>query len=197
MNRGVRSGPRCWCCRRRPSCPRGRRSRPISSVPVWRPPSGGVLSAEAGAVFGAHGMGQDTILRNLALLNVLWDGGEMAIDRCSRPSFVLRRRRLTFGLMVQPEALRGFLERAGTLLRGTGSIARFLIAWPGSAQGTRACRPVPEAMPHVELLGERIRARLPHRARPRSVAAGACRVDTLSRRDRARAGRARRISERA
>ena len=47
-------------------------------------PSGGVLSAEAGAVFGAHGMGQDTILRNLALLNVLWDGGEMAIERRSK-----------------------------------------------------------------------------------------------------------------
>ena len=43
-------------------------------------PSGGVLSAEAGAVFGAHGMGQHTILRNLALLNVLWDSGEMAIN---------------------------------------------------------------------------------------------------------------------
>jgi putative DNA primase/helicase len=114
-------------------------------------PSGGVLSAEAGAVFGAHGMGQDTILRNLALLNVLWDGGEMAIDRRSKPSFVLRGRRLTFGLMVQPEALRGFLERAGTLPRGTGFIARFLIAWPGSTQGTRAYRPAPEAMPQVAL----------------------------------------------
>jgi putative DNA primase/helicase len=120
-------------------------------------PSGGVLSAEAGAVFGAHGMGQDTILRNLALLNVLWDGGEMAIDRRSKPSFVLRGRRLTFGLMVQPEALRGFLERAGTLPRGTGFIARFLIAWPGSTQGTRAYRPAPEAMPQVALFGERIR----------------------------------------
>jgi putative DNA primase/helicase len=38
-------------------------------------PSGGVLSAEARAVFGAHGMGYDTILRNLALLNVLCVGG--------------------------------------------------------------------------------------------------------------------------
>lgn len=120
-------------------------------------PSGGVLSAEAGAVFGAHGMGQDTILRNLALLNVLWDGGEMAIDRRSKPSFLLRGRRLTFGLMVQPEALRGFLERAGTLPRGTGFIARFLIAWPGSTQGTRAYRPAPEAMPQVERYGQRIR----------------------------------------
>jgi putative DNA primase/helicase len=38
-------------------------------------PSAAVLSAEAGAVFGAHGMGFEAILRNLALLNVLWDGG--------------------------------------------------------------------------------------------------------------------------
>lgn len=123
-------------------------------------PSGGVLSAEAGAVFGAHGMGYDTILRNLALLNVLWDGGAIAIDRRSKPSFQLRDRRLTFGLMAQPEALRGFLERAGTLPRGTGFIARFLIAWPASTQGTRAYRPAPAAMPAVERFGRRITALL-------------------------------------
>ena len=81
----------------------------------------------------------------------------MAIDRRSKPSFLLRGRRLSFGLMVQPEALRGFLERAGTLPRGTGFIARFLIAWPGSTQGTRAYRPAPEAMPQVEQYGKRIR----------------------------------------
>jgi len=125
-------------------------------------PSGGVLSAEAGAVFGAHGMGQDTILRNLARLNVLWDGGEMAIDRRSKPSFVLRGRRLTFGLMLQPEALRGFLDRAGTLPRGTGFIARFLVAWPASTQGTRAYRPASEAMPQVALFGARMQALLAH-----------------------------------
>jgi len=89
---------------------------------------------------------------------------EMAIDRRSKPSFVLRGRRLTFGLMVQPEALRGALERAGALLeragtlpRGTGFIARFLIAWPGSTQGTRAYRAAPGAMPQVALFGARIR----------------------------------------
>lgn len=123
-------------------------------------PTGGVLSAEAGAVFGAHGMGYDTVLRNLALLNVLWDGGSIAIDRRSKPSFQLRDRRLTFGLMAQPEALRGFLERAGTLPRGTGFIARFLIAWPASTQGTRAYRPAPAAMPAVERFGRRITALL-------------------------------------
>lgn len=120
-------------------------------------PSGAVMSAEAGAVFGAHGMGYETIMRNLALLNMLWDGGEIAVDRRSKPSFRLCDRRLTFGLMVQPEALRGFLERAGTLPRGSGFIARFLIAWPESTQGTRSYRPAPASMPGVERFDLRIR----------------------------------------
>ena len=119
-------------------------------------PSGAVMSAEAGAVFGAHGMGYETIMRNLALLNVLWDGGEIAIDRRSKPSFRLRDRRLTFGLMVQPEALRGFLDRAGTLPRGSGFIARLLIAWPATTQGTRSYRAAPASMPAVERFGLRI-----------------------------------------
>jgi putative DNA primase/helicase len=123
-------------------------------------PTGGVLSAEAGAVFGAHGMGYETILRNLALLNVLWDGGEIAVDRRSKPSFLLRDRRLTFGLMVQPDALRGFLERAGALPRGTGFIARFLIAWPASTQGTRAYRSTPASTPAVDRFTGRITALL-------------------------------------
>jgi putative DNA primase/helicase len=132
-------------------------------------PSGAVLSAEAGAVFGAHGMGYETIMRNLALLNVLWDGGEIAVDRRSKPSFRLRDRRLTFGLMVQPEALRGFFDRAGTLPRGSGFIARFLIAWPASTQGTRSYRPAPASMSAVERFGLRIRELLD---RPLSTHAG-------------------------
>ncbi len=120
-------------------------------------PSGAVMSAEGGAVFGSHGMGYETILRNLALLNTLWDGGEIAVDRRSKPSFRLRDRRLTFGVMVQPEALRGFLERAGMLPRGSGSVARFLIAWPESTQGTRDYRAAPSSMPAVERFGLRIR----------------------------------------
>ncbi len=123
-------------------------------------PSGAVMSAEAGAVFGSHGMGQETLLRNLALLNVLWDGGEIAVDRRSKPSFCLRDRRLTFGLMVQPEALRGFLDRAGPLPRGTGFLARFLVAWPQSTQGSRPYRSAPAAMPAVAQFGERLRALL-------------------------------------
>lgn len=60
--------------------------------------------------------------------------------------------------MVQPEALRvGFLERAGTLPRGSGFIARCLIAWPASTRGTRSYRAAPRSMPAVERFGLRIR----------------------------------------
>ncbi len=120
-------------------------------------PSAAVLSAEAGAVFGSHGMGYETILRNLALLNVFWDGGEIAVDRRSKSSFQLRDRRLTFGVMVQPEAWRGFMARAGALPRGTGFIARFLIAWPASTQGQRLYRPAPVEMSAVDRFNRRIR----------------------------------------
>jgi putative DNA primase/helicase len=120
-------------------------------------PSAAVLSAEAGAVFGAHGMGYETILRNLALLNVFWDGGEIAVDRRSKSSFQLRDRRLTFGVMVQPEAWRGFMARAGALPRGTGFIARFLIAWPASTQGQRLYRPAPAETPAVDRFNRRIK----------------------------------------
>jgi predicted XRE-type DNA-binding protein len=40
---------------------------------LWPPAGRAVLSAEAGAACDAHGMGQDTTLRKLALLNVLGD----------------------------------------------------------------------------------------------------------------------------
>ncbi len=119
-------------------------------------PTAGVLSAEAGAVLGSHCMGQDTILRYLALLNVMWEGGEFQVDRRSKPSFQLRHRRLTVGLMAQPDAMRGFMDRAGNLPSGTGFIARFLIAWPASTQGTRAYRLAPTAMPAVERFELRI-----------------------------------------
>jgi putative DNA primase/helicase len=125
-------------------------------------PSGILLSAEAGAVFGAHAMGTESVVRNLALLNVLWDGGEIAIDRRSKPSFLLRDRRLSLGLMVQPQTLRAFIAKAGALPRGSGFLARLLIAWPGSTQGQRAYRAAPASMDHVGRFEARIRALLDH-----------------------------------
>lgn len=112
-------------------------------------PSAGVLSSEAGLVFGAHGMGRDSVLRNLALLNVLWDGGTHSVGRRTSESFTVKGARLTLGLQVQESALREFFERTGSLARGTGFLARFLVAWPESTQGTRRFREAPANWPRL------------------------------------------------
>ncbi len=119
-------------------------------------PAGGVVSAEAGIVFGAHGMGKDSIMRNLGLLNTLWDGGSMTTDRRTTESFTVRNARLTVALQVQEPTLREFLNRSGDLVRGTGFLARFLVAWPESTQGFRPFTEAPDNWPNMVRFNQRI-----------------------------------------
>lgn len=119
-------------------------------------PSGGVVSAEAGIVFGSHGMGADSVMRNMALLNILWDGGEQIIDRRGSESYTVRGARLTVALQVQELTLRSFFERSGGLARGTGFLARFLVSWPESTQGHRPFSEAPPHWPHLAVFHRRI-----------------------------------------
>jgi len=119
-------------------------------------PSGGVVSSEAGIVFGAHGMGADSVMRNLATLNVLWDGSSLTIDRRTSESYEVRGARLTMALQVQAATIKSFFDRSGSLARGTGFLARFLIAWPESTQGTRLFKEPPEHWPHMAMFNQRI-----------------------------------------
>lgn len=121
-------------------------------------PSGGVVSAEAGIVFGSHGMGKDSVMRNLGLLNQLWDGTSLTIDRRTSESFTVRGARLTVALQVQEPTLREFFARSGALARGTGFLARFLIAWPESTQGFRPFTEAPANWPHLAAFNRRIAA---------------------------------------
>jgi putative DNA primase/helicase len=131
-------------------------------------PSGGVVSAEAGSVLGAHGMGSESVMRNLAMFNQLWDGNPLTIDRRTSESYTVRGARLTIALQVQEATLRDFLERSGTLARGTGFLARFLLAWPESTQGYRAFTEPPESWPAMEAFNQRI-ARILNLALPLSA----------------------------
>ncbi len=105
-------------------------------VHVW--PSAGVLSSEAGIVFGSYGMKADNITRSLAFFNTAWEGGRTSIDRRGDGgSFEVRDVRLSMGLAVQPNVIHDFYDNNGDLARGSGFAARFLLAWPESTQGTR------------------------------------------------------------
>ncbi len=44
-------------------------------------------------------------------------------------------------LMIQESTLRAFFEQSKGLARGTGFLARFFVAWPDSAMGTRFYTP--------------------------------------------------------
>lgn len=119
-------------------------------------PSGGIVSSDAGIVLGAHGMGRDSIMRNLTLYNVLWDGGEHSIGRRTSESYTVRGARLTVGLQIQEPTLREFFERSSRLARGTGFLARFLVAWPESTQGLRPFTDPPSSWPMLTAFNRRI-----------------------------------------
>jgi len=121
-------------------------------------PSAGVVSAEAGIVFGAHGMSGDSVMRNLGLLNVLWDGGSHSVGRRTSESFTVKGARLTVALQIQEMTLRSFFDKSGGLARGTGFLARFLVAWPESTQGFRPFTEAPENWPHLAAFHQRIAA---------------------------------------
>jgi putative DNA primase/helicase len=76
-------------------------------------------------------------MRYLALLNRLWDGNPFTRRRSTRESVELRGRRFTASLMMQGQVVGRLLSAGDGLSRGTGFLARFLIAWPQSTMGTR------------------------------------------------------------
>ena len=101
-------------------------------------PSAGILSDEAGVVFGGHSMKSENIAHNLATLNKLWDGSSQKINRRGEGgSFKVEHCRLSLGLAIQPSVIRAFYEASGSIARGSGFFARFLLAHPKSTQGTR------------------------------------------------------------
>jgi putative DNA primase/helicase len=107
-------------------------------------------------VFGGHAMGKDSAMRNMAMLNSLWGAEPLTIDRRSAQSFTVRGARFTMGLAVQSETVGTFLDSSKGLARGIGWLARFLIAWPESTQGSRMFKESPEAWPKLEKFHQRL-----------------------------------------
>lgn len=119
-------------------------------------PSAGVISSEGGSVFGSHGMGKDSVMRNLAALNQLWDGATLPVERRSSESYTVKGARLTMALQVQETTLQAFFDNTKGLARGTGFLARFLVAWPESTQGMRPFTEAPTNWPALATFNARV-----------------------------------------
>ena len=120
-------------------------------------PSAALWSDEGGMVTGSHGMGKESLLGFMAALNRLWDGGAIHHDRKQAQSVHLEGRRLTVSLMVQPMVLRELTNRGGGLTRGSGFLARYLVAAPLSTMGERLYQESPRGMPRLAAFHQRIR----------------------------------------
>ena len=68
-------------------------------------------------------------------------GDTLRVDRVKRPSEFVKEPALTIGLAVQPEVIRGLIEKPG--FRGRGLLGRFLYAVPTSLLGSRDVNAAP------------------------------------------------------
>ena len=102
------------------------------------PPSLGIYSAEGAQFTAGHGMSGEGRLRTAGGLSELWDGKTFKRIRAHDGIKILRGRRLSVHLMVQPEAATKFVS--DPVLRDQGLLSRMLVAFPTSIIGTRKYR---------------------------------------------------------
>lgn len=106
----------------------------VKSLPHLRP-SLGMFNDEGGAFLGGYGMGAEHRIKTISGFSRFWDGSPANRTRAEGGAHTYPGRRLAVHLMAQPIV-------AATLLgdptaNGQGFLARFLIAEPPSAIGTR------------------------------------------------------------
>jgi hypothetical protein len=97
-------------------------------------PSFGLFTAEGGKLIGGHLFNDDNRMKAGATLNLFWDGEPVPRIR-AQIATKLPGRRLAMHIMVQPEIAARMLT--DPTLTALGTVARFLIAAPESAAGTR------------------------------------------------------------
>lgn len=88
-----------------------------------------LLSSEGG------GMLNGRAFSDMTKFNSAWDGDEIHINRI-RGSFIWKGR-LSVAIQVQPGPFSRFLEKRGVEARDSGLLARFLMSYPRTTQGTR------------------------------------------------------------
>lgn len=92
--------------------------------------SAALFENEAGRIF------EGRLMEDIGLLNKLWDGKSVSVDR-HKNSFEIDSPRCTMSLMIQPKIFRAAMRRTGGRLSDYGFLARCLICEPLTKQGQR------------------------------------------------------------
>jgi len=104
-------------------------------------PSIGLFTAEGGKLIGGHLLNDDNRMKAGATLNLLWDGAPVPRIRAGEGATKLPGRRMALHAMVQPGTAETML--GDPMLADLGTLARFLVACPETAIGTRLWRETP------------------------------------------------------
>ena len=99
------------------------------------PRSVGIFSSEGGLLIGGHALNEDNRLKTAAGLSSGWDGDPWKRVRAGDKLAVLRNRRVTLNLMVQPQVSSRLID--DDLLRDQGLLSRLLVSAPTPASGSR------------------------------------------------------------
>ncbi|MBW3513370.1 DUF3987 domain-containing protein [Shewanella sp. NKUCC01_JLK] len=114
-------------------------------------PNAFLASDEGGVLF------KSSIMRNSAILNSLWGGGDVDIGRKTLESFVVSDARLTMHIMTQWSALQDFIARSKDDMRGNGFFARAIVANPFSLCGFRQVSGYEHSKKATEKFNDRIK----------------------------------------
>ncbi len=98
-------------------------------------PSMGLFSDEGGTFIGGYGMSDESRLRTGSGLSDMWDGKTIKRVRGGDGVTLLKGRRLSLHIMVQPGISDGLL--ADRTLQQQGLMSRLLVSAPASRAGTR------------------------------------------------------------
>lgn len=113
-------------------------------------PVAGLVSSEGATILGG------SVFNDLSKLNAIWSGDSITVDRASTESFYLEGGRLSILAMLQPAALKKYIESRGEQARGSGLLARFLVCSAGTTQGTRFLKNMPISWSANRLFNQRI-----------------------------------------
>lgn len=96
-------------------------------------------------------------MANVGLLNRLWDSpGMIPLDRAENEHLTAMNPRVSVSIMTQYEPFKQFLNRRGSVAKGSGHWARYLVAWPRSMMGYRRIEDVEPVWEHLPAFHERI-----------------------------------------
>jgi hypothetical protein len=98
------------------------------------------------------------LMNQAGMRNKGWDGAQLLVfDRVSTGSIIVRQPRVTVNIMVQEAVLAVYQEKHGSVARGSGFWARYLVGNPTSTQGFRFITYIDETWTYLPAFHNRVK----------------------------------------